>query len=300
MRQIEHSQNFVRNQEILESLIKDSSICNEDLVFDLGAGYGEITNILSRYCKKVIAIENDKKLCHELQKRFELIPNVTVVSQDILKYNFPIDKNYKIFSNIPFNYTSDIIRKLTEKKRLADDIYLFAQKQASLNYLGLPKVKESLKSLFLKVKFRISINHRFNRNDFMPPPSIKVVLLRLKKLKMSLINNSDYSEWKDFVVYGFSQFKPTLKDSLKRIFTDKQFRQLSKDLKFDINNTPTHLSIEQWISLHNFFKDNVNVEKKYLVRGSYASLMKQQSFLTKIHRTRTDKNWRKKNQSLLS
>ncbi len=141
MRQIKHSQNFVKNQDLLESLIKNSSICDDDLVFDLGAGHGEITEVLRKYSKEVVAIEKDKKMYNELQNRFELASNVKTVNQDILNYNFPTDRNYKIFSNIPFNYTADIIRKLSEQKHLADDIYLFAQKQATLNYLGLPKVK---------------------------------------------------------------------------------------------------------------------------------------------------------------
>ena len=294
MRQIKHSQNFVKNQDLLESLIKNSSICDKDLVFDLGAGHGEITDVLRKHCKEVIAIEKDKKLYSELQNRFELASNVKVVSQDIREYNFPAEKNYKIFSNIPFNYTADIIRKLSEQKHLANDIYLFAQKQATLNYLGLPKVKESLKSLFIKSKFKPSLVHRFKRNDFKPSPRVEVVLLRLEKLANPLISSANDIEWKNFVVYGFSQFKPTLKESFKRIFTDKQFRRLSKDLNFGIKSQPTHLSVNQWVGLYNFFRDSIEANKKSLIRDSYQSLMRQQGGLDKIFRTRTDKEWRKK------
>lgn len=293
MRQVKHSQNFVKNQDLLESLIKSSSICDDDLVFDLGAGDGKITEALRKHCKEVVAIEKDKKLYNELQNRFKLASNVKVVNKDILKYKFPADKNYKIFSNIPFNYTADIIRKLSEQKHLADDIYLFAQKQATLNYLGSPKVKESLKSLFIKSKFKPSLVHRFRRNDFKPSPRVEVVLLRLEKLANPLVSNDDDIEWKNFVVYGFSQFKPTLKESFKHVFTDKQFRRLSKDLNFDIKSQPTHLSAKQWLGLYNFFRDNIKVDKKSLIRDSYQSLMRQQDGLNKIYRTRTDKEWRK-------
>jgi len=294
MRQIKYSQNFVKDQKLLESLIKDSSISSGDIVFDLGAGHGEITEILRKYCKNVFAIEKDKKLYSELQDRFELASNVKVVNQDILKYNFPTDKNYKIFSNIPFNHMADIIRKLSEQKRLADDIYLFAQKQATLNYLGLPKVKEGLKSLFIKTKFELSLVHRFKRNDFKPSPRVEVVLLRMKRHESPLIDSEDELEWKNFVVYGFSQFKPTLKVSFRSIFTDKQFRRLSKDLKFGLKSNPTDLSLDQWVSLYNFFRDNIDAQKKELIRDSYKSLTKQQNRLDKVHRTRTDKEWRKK------
>jgi len=293
MRQLKHSQNFVKNQALLESIIKNSSICNKGLVFDLGAGHGEITKVLRRYSKEVVAIEKDKKLYNELLNHFGLASNVKVVNQDILKYNFPADRNYKIFSNIPFNYTADIIRKLSGQKHLADDTYLFAQKQATLNYLGLPKVKESLKSLFIKSKFNPSVFYRFSRNDFKPSPRVEVVLLRLEKIANPLISTNNDIEWKNFVVYGFSQSKPSLKKSFKHIFTDKQFLRLSKDLKFDIKSKPSDLSVNQWLGIYNFFRDNVEMNKKSLIKNYYQSLIKQQGRLDKIFRTRTDREWRK-------
>lgn len=60
MRKIRHSQNFIRNQQVLESLVRNSGITSNDLVIEIGAGDGEITKLLSKYSKEVIAIEKDK------------------------------------------------------------------------------------------------------------------------------------------------------------------------------------------------------------------------------------------------
>ena len=292
MRDIKFSQNFVKNKELVESLIKGSSISTNDVVFDIGAGTGEITDTLRKYSKEVIAIEKDKKLYNDLRKRFELASNIQVVNQDILNYNFPTDKNYKIFSNIPFNYTADIIRKLSNQKRLSEDIYLFVQKQVALKYLGEPA--ESIKSLFIKTHFVPSIVHHFKRNDFKPSPQVEVVLFRFKRLDKFLIDKEDLLDWKNFVVYGFSQFKSTLRDSFAKIFTDTQFRRLAKDLKFNLQAKPTQLSIVQWMSLYNFFRDNIEAQKKNLIRDYYVQLLIQQDSLSKIYRTRSDKDWRMK------
>ncbi|MBD3244826.1 MAG: methyltransferase domain-containing protein [Candidatus Moranbacteria bacterium] len=185
MRNIKFSQNFVNNQALIESLIKASSISRNDLVFDIGSGTGEITDdVLPKFGKEVIAIEKDKKLYNDLRERFELASDVRVANQDILNYNFPADKNYKIFSNIPFNYTADIIRKLSGQKRLAEDIYLFAQKQEILKYLGKPA--ETIKSLFTK----FYLVHRFKHNDFRPSPRVEVIsLCEFFYLKLVKIKN---------------------------------------------------------------------------------------------------------------
>lgn len=290
MRKIGHSQNFIRNQKALESLIRDSSISKNDLVIEIGAGDGEITKIISKYSKEVIAIEKDKKLFNDLKHK----SNVKILNTDIFEFHFPTKKSYKVFSNIPFNYTADVISLLTEQQNLSDDIYLFVQKQAALNYLGQPQTKESLKSLFAKTRFELTIVHEFKRTDFQPIPKVDIVLLRLKKLSQSKVSKEKIAAWKDFVVYGFSQTKPSLKKGLGRIFTIKQFIRITKDLEINAKSKPSDLTLEQWLGLYNFFDTNVGHNRKNLVNNSYNRLLKQQEGLKKIHRTRVDRDWREK------
>lgn len=294
MRKIGHSQNFIRNQKVLESLVRDSSITKNDLVIEIGAGDGEITKVLGKYSKEVIAIEKDKKLYKKLFNDLKNKSNVKILNTDIFEFEFPPSRSYKVFSNIPFNYTADIVRLLTEQQNLADDIYLFVQKQAALNYFGRPQAKESLKSLFTKILFKPFIVYKFKRGDFRPVPKVDIVLLRFRKLPQSLLTKAKISNWKDFVVYAFSQTKPSLEEGLQRIFTIKQFNRIAKDLRFSTKSKPRHLSLEQWLGLYNFFDTGVNQKRKNFVDNSYSELLKQQKGLKKIHRTRTDDNWREK------
>lgn len=294
MRKIGHSQNFIKNPQVLESLVRDSSISKNDLVIEIGAGDGEITKVLSKYSKEVIAIEKDKKLYKKLFNDLKNKSNVKILNTDIFEFHFPTSKSYKVFSNIPFNYTADIVRLLTEQQNLSEDIYLFVQKQAALNYFGRPKTKESLKSLFTQLHFKLFIVHRFKRGDFRPVPKVDIVLLRLKKLPQPLLSKTKTANWKDFVVYAFSQTKPSLKEGLGRIFTAKQFDQISKDLKIKPKSKPKDLSLEQWLGLYNFFDTDVDKNRKNFVNNSYHQLLRQQKSLKKIHRTRIDKDWREK------
>jgi 23S rRNA (adenine-N6)-dimethyltransferase len=292
MRQISHSQNFIQNQKILETLIKKSSITHNDLVIEIGAGNGEITKILSKFSKEVIAIEKDKRLFQHLSSQTKHLLNVTIQNQDIFRFNFPINKAYKVFSNIPFNYTADILRLLSSLSNLADDIYLFIQQKAALNYLGSPKTKESLKSLFIKLHFKPSIVYQFKRSHFSPIPKVDIVLLRLEKHPKPLLDQTNITQFKDFVVYAFSQTKPNLKEGLKCIFTSNQFNQIIKDLKIKSKYKPRDLFLEQWFYLYDFFVSNVKNKKKYIVANFYQKLILQQKNLKKIHRTRIDKNWK--------
>ena len=294
MRKIGHSQNFIQDHKIVDILIKNSGIDSNDLVIEIGAGHGEITKVLNKYCKEVIAVEKDQKLYRKLLDDFEAKSNVKILNTDILDFKFPDRQSYKVFSNIPFNLTADIVRLLTEQQNLADDIFLFTQKQAAQNYLGRPQVKESLKSLFVKNLFKPSIVHRFNHSDFRPVPKIDIVLLRLEKREKPVFEEKNVKEWKDFVVYSFSRTKPNLGEGLKSIFTIKQFSQLSKDLKINFKCKPKDLSFKQWLGLYNFFSQHADQTRKNLVNDSYLNLLEQQHGLQKIHRTRVDKKWKDK------
>lgn len=82
---------------------------------------------------------------------------------DFLQYELPEGKEYKVFANIPFNITAEIIHKITEKNRAPQDAYLVIQKEAAWKYIGYPYYKESLRSLLLKPYFEFRILHSFQK-----------------------------------------------------------------------------------------------------------------------------------------
>lgn len=286
--QISHSQNFTQNSQLLDELVKKSHITNTDLVVDIGAGHGEITRVLANHCGAVVAIEKDQKLYNQLRLDFASQPHVTILNLDVLDYQFPTTP-YKVFSNIPFNVTSDIVRHLSSQQNLATDIFLFAQKEAANQFCGLPK--ESLKSLLLKPVYFPSVTYRFRRTDFRPVPRVDVVLLRFEKRAMPL---AKLKEWRDFVVYVISQTQPNIASTLRRIVTMAQLSTITSRLGVSKHDKPTNLTFDQWLGLYNFFSQSADIDKKRFVNGSYTKLLRQQQSLSKIHRTRTDKSWREK------
>ena len=115
--QISHSQNFTNDPQLLDRLVVQAGITSDDLVVDIGAGHGEITRVLCDHCHAVVAIEKDQKLYNQLRLEFASQSNVTILNLDVLDYQFPTTP-YKVFSNIPFNLTSDIVRHLTSQQNL--------------------------------------------------------------------------------------------------------------------------------------------------------------------------------------
>lgn len=282
---LKYSQNFLRDLNLVRLIVSKSSICRNDIVYEIGPGKGIITEVLSSNCKKLIAIEKDKGLYRRLLHKFKGNPRVEIKYGDFLNFNLPAKGKYKIFSNIPFNLTADIVGKITSTGNPPEDAYLIVQKEAAKRFSGLPFAKEQQYSLLLKPWFVVKVIHSFRRTDFYPIPAVDIVLLQIKKRKNPIIKKEESEAYRDFIVYSFNQWKPNLKDALKKVFTSEQFRRLAKDLKFETSARPTDLSFEQWLGLFRYFLTGVIDFKKDLVRGAENKLRKQQAQLQKSHRT---------------
>lgn len=266
-RQVFLAQNFLRSSKLARRLVGISKIGPRDIVYEIGPGNGIITAVLARIARQVIAIEKDPKLVHSLRERFRLARNVEVVEQDFLDYTFRTPRTdsalyrrlgqrtpaseYKIFANIPYNLTSQIVRKILYERSNIGETHLILQKEAAKKFSGSPK--ESLSSILAKPFFEFLILYQLRRTDFWPMPAVDSVLLSIKRRTRPLIEMHEVASYRDFVQYGFGRRKPNLKLAFKSVFTYKQWKYLARDLHFPVNATPTELSFEQWLDLYQGF-----------------------------------------------
>ena len=75
-------QNFLVDNNILESIIDSADLTGDDVVFEIGTGVGTLTRELSRHAKKVIAIEIDKKLIDLFEQRLDIVTNIDKVKKN--------------------------------------------------------------------------------------------------------------------------------------------------------------------------------------------------------------------------
>src|SRR5699024_2463615 len=93
---------------------------------EIGSGKGHFTLELVQRCNFVTAIEIDHKLCKTTENKLVNHDNFQVLNKDIMQFKFPKNKSYKIFSSIPYNISTDIIRKVVFES-IADKSYLIVE-----------------------------------------------------------------------------------------------------------------------------------------------------------------------------
>lgn len=273
---IKYSQNYLKNPNLVKNLIRNSNISNIDVVVEIGPGKGAITKDLLLVSKKVIGIELDHKNVLYLNKNFDYHikkGQLIVLEKDFLKWDLPTF-SYKVFSNIPFFLTAEIVRKLYGfHPNLPESSYLILQKEAVKMYHDL----SSLKSVLLRADNIVTIRRNIPRTEFKPVPNIDASFIEIKKLEVPLYGNRFSRRlFRDFIIFMYTNGN-SLSRNLNFIFSHTQLKHIQKDLNVDIKNIqPSKITIIQWQHLFTIFRSLVGESKKNLVHGAELRLEKKQ------------------------
>jgi 23S rRNA (adenine-N6)-dimethyltransferase len=108
------AQHFLGSARLAAELVEAVALRPDDLVVELGAGYGRLTEQLAASGARVVAVELDTRLAARLASRFRTRPNVTVVQGDALDIALP-SLPFRVVSNPPFHLTSALLSRLLER-----------------------------------------------------------------------------------------------------------------------------------------------------------------------------------------
>ena len=107
-----YDQYFLKNEEILNLEIDLADLKKDDIVLEIGAGFGNLTEKIAKKAK-VIAVEKDPRFIKFLEK----IKNVKVKYGDALNILDKKKLNFnKIISNIPYSLSQKLLLKFLKRK----------------------------------------------------------------------------------------------------------------------------------------------------------------------------------------
>jgi len=174
----DYSQHFLRSPALIKSLIGHTNIRKNDTVYDIGAGSGTISAVLATKVKKVVAIELEPRILETLRQNMAQYDNVTVLQKDFLSLPLPTEP-YKIFANIPFHISSQILHKLTDTPHSLKAAYLIVQKQFARKLLIDSDYFTGQLGAMIAPWYVARIRKPLRRTDYWPHPNVDTVLLEI-------------------------------------------------------------------------------------------------------------------------
>lgn len=169
-------QHFTVDMDLLQRLVSHASLTSDDVVLEVGAGLGFLTQLLSRKCKKVIAVEVDTTLVKILKEQLHKLQNVDLLEGDILKISLPPFN--KVVSAPPYSISSPLLFRLLESK--FDLAVLILQKEFAERLAASVGTKDYGR-LTVNIYYRADVEllDSVPRKIFYPTPDVDSTMLRM-------------------------------------------------------------------------------------------------------------------------
>lgn len=212
-------QNFLINDDVINTIVESAGIDKEDLVIEIGPGLGTLTSKLLEKAKKVICIELDTRMIKILKSRFSLYNNFELINEDILKVNLKeiiqteLEKvqKVKIVANLPYYITTPIIMKLLEDKLNIESITVMVQKEVAKRLTAKPGSK-------LSGAITYAVNYYSEpeeiiivpNSSFVPEPEVESEVIKLDLRSTPPVNVEDEELFFKLIKISFMQRRKTL------------------------------------------------------------------------------------------
>lgn len=249
-------QNFIIDENVINSIIDKSKIDKDTLVIEVGPGAGSLTYKLGMSAKNVVCYEIDTTLENVLKENIRDLNNVKVIYQDFLKANVLDDiKSYEykklyFVANLPYYITTPIIIKIIEDCIPVDKMVFMVQKEVGNRFKALPGSKEygSL-SVYLNYYFDVKKILDISRHVFMPEPNVDSIIVEFSK-KENLLPVENEEMFFKLIRDSFTQKRKMLRNNLKGYDLEKIEQVLNRH-NLDLSVRAEQLSTEIFIEIAN-------------------------------------------------
>jgi len=261
-------QHFLSDKNIARKIAEAVNPQPDDVIVEIGAGEGFLTEQFVGKVKKVFAVEVDKRAVDFLKVRFgaeELVreDRIEIIHRDFLKLDLKMFEGFgkvRLIGNIPYSITSSIIFKAIENRNLIKDLTIMVQLEVAMRIVSNPGVKDySILSVLCQAYSKPEILFRVSRNVFYPKPKVSSAVIRLDFEKGDLSEKIiDDAFFKKIVKTAFNKRRKILKNTLAELFDEETLSRLN----FDLSLRPEQLSVEEFIELSNMLYEILGEKNK--------------------------------------
>jgi len=266
-------QNFLVDPTILGRIARAARLTSKDVVLEIGAGTGALTEMLAQDAGQVIALELDSRLMPILESELSEFDNVSVIQGDILALDpgSLIDEtrktserplpHYKVVANLPYYITSAVLRHLLEADRRPERMVITVQREVAERIVASPG---DMSVLAVSVQFYgdPELLFRIKPGSFYPSPDVESAVLRVDVHPEPPLPADQIETFFTVVRAGFSQRRKQLHNSLNAGLGDRISKQEAaarlETAGIDPRRRAQSLSVADWIAVAQALKDDIS------------------------------------------
>lgn len=241
------------DENVARKIIRMFSPHSEDVILEVGAGFGALTKYLIHEVKEVIAVEIDRHLCQKLNADFSAQNHFKLIQGDVLKLNLAdfLSKSNRsrVLGNIPYHITSPLIFKVFAARRDVLDMTLMIQKEVAQRIVARTHSKNyGILSVYSQLYSKPRILFHVSRNVFKPRPEVDSSVVQWDFSQASALPIVNQALLDSLIHAVFQHRRKMLRKSLQKL---PQFSAKRLYLNLDLERRPEELSPLEFVDLSN-------------------------------------------------
>jgi 16S rRNA (adenine1518-N6/adenine1519-N6)-dimethyltransferase len=255
-------QHFLSSARHRERIVQALHLRPDDLVIEIGAGQGAMTELLAARARTVVAIELDAALAAALAEKLKDRPAIEVKQADILEADLAeICRDARarkcfVIGNLPYYITSPILHHLLESHPWIRGMALLMQREVAERVAARPGSRDyGYLSVAVQLSSRPQILFSVPPGAFSPPPKVQSALVEFEMAaRFPEWSREEESSFLDFAKLCFAQKRKSLANNLLRTFPRQRVNEVFNRLRISPNVRAEQLTLEQLAALHSTLK----------------------------------------------
>jgi 16S rRNA (adenine1518-N6/adenine1519-N6)-dimethyltransferase len=245
-------QHFLIRPEVTERILSLGELRGSQSVLEIGPGRGALTEQLRSRCPRLVVVEIDRDLVADLRARLGNDPVVRIVEGDVLQLDFDrelaADAPYTVVANLPYNISTPLLMKLTERPDLFRRMVLMLQREVAERICAEPGGKDyGALSVAVQLAAQARIAFGVPPAAFRPPPKVESAVIVVEPFDPSPLDTADRMAVRRLTRSLFSQRRKQLGNLLRRISDDAA--EILDELAIDPNRRPETLRPDDFVRL---------------------------------------------------
>ena len=207
-------QHFLVDENILGVAGRLAELDERDVVLEVGAGLGVLTEFLAERVAHVHAVEVDRALEPHLRERLGARQNVELVFGDVLALPLgsldPVPT--KLVANLPYQVATPVVVESLDGLPRVNLWCVMVQREVADRFFALPGTKAyGAVSVLVQLTAERTGIHPVARTCFRPPPNVDSALVAFRRRRAW---GPEYAALKEVVQAAFAHRRKTLANSL--------------------------------------------------------------------------------------
>ncbi|MFH1434196.1 MAG: rRNA adenine dimethyltransferase family protein [Pseudomonadota bacterium] len=229
-----------------------------DLVIEIGAGPGNLTEALLDEGMRVLAIERDRRLGRLCGERLEGRKGLTLVLADVLRCPLRLRRpgmRIALAGNLPYSIAGEIMKIMTDELEAVEAASIVIQEEVAMRILASPGCRQyGALTLLMQFSWRVRQGIRIRAGSFYPRPRVDSRQLILERKERTGLEPGHTALFKRIAANAFKYRRKKLGRALAlaavSMGLDKQDLLKAVDRAgIDPGLRPENLTLDDYITL---------------------------------------------------